>query len=143
VLLQVGVRRVGSASLAGLLMTGVATAALAAKAPDPREARMEQLEAEIQQLKSDNQRLHQEGDALRDRADRLQGEVEELKQDQATQTSEIKTQQDRVQTVEAKIPPPPSVIDDMLNGRPVFTSANGRFTLTLHTVMQLDTAAYF
>jgi phosphate-selective porin OprO/OprP len=124
-------------------MTGVATAALAAKAPDPREARMEQLEAEIQQLKSDNQRLHQEGDALKDRADRLQGEVEELKQDQATQTSEIKTQQDRVQTVEAKIPPAPSVIDNMLNGRPVFTSANGRFTLTLHTVMQLDTAAYF
>ncbi len=31
----------------------------------------------------------------------------------------------------------------MLNGRPVFTSANGRFTVTAHTVMQLDTGAYF
>jgi phosphate-selective porin OprO/OprP len=31
----------------------------------------------------------------------------------------------------------------MLSGRPVFASANGRFTLTVRTVSQLDTAAYF
>lgn len=54
--LEVGVRGVGCAALAGMLMASVSTAALAAKAPDPREARLEQLEAEIQQLKSDNQR---------------------------------------------------------------------------------------
>jgi phosphate-selective porin OprO/OprP len=48
-----------------------------------------------------------------------------------------------VQTVQASVPPAPSVIDNMLAGRPVFTSAGGRFTLTLRTVMQLDAAAYF
>jgi phosphate-selective porin OprO/OprP len=141
--LEVGVRGVGCASLAGLLMAGVSTAALAAKAPDPGEARMEQLEAEIQQLKADNQHLHQEEGALQDRAERLQGEVEELKQGQASQTEALQTQQQQVQTVQASIPPAPSMIDTMLAGRPVFASANGRFTLTLHTVMQLDTAAYF
>ena len=141
--LEMGVRGVGCASLAGLLMASASTAALAAKAPDPNEARMQQLESEIQQLKADNERLHDEEGALQDRADRLQGEVEALKQGQATQTEALKTQQEEVKTAEAKIPSAPAVIDNMLSGRPVFTSANGRFTLTLHTVMQLDSAAYF
>ena len=141
--LEMGVRGVGCASLAGLLMASVSSAALAAKAPDPSETRMEQLEAEIQQLKADNERLHQEEGALQDRADRLQGEVEDLKQAQATQTQVLKTEQAEVKTAEAKIPSAPAMIDNMLSGRPVFTSANGRFTLTLHTVMQLDGAAYF
>src|SRR5215472_4625179 len=133
-----GAWKYGCASLIGVLLAGVSPAALAAPSKDPREARIEQLEAEMQQLLQDNQRLHAEDEAIRQRSEQLQAEVEALKQGQATQSQALQTQGQAIQTVEAKAPAPPSVIDNMINGRPVFTSANGRFTLTLHSVMQLD-----
>lgn len=140
-------RTIGGASLIGLLLASAASAALAAPKQDDREARLRQLEAEMQALQADNQRLHQENEAVQARADRLQGEVDALREDQASQTAALKTEDQRVQTVEAKAPAPapaaPSVVSNILNGRPVFASKDGRFTLTLHTVMQLDSAAYF
>ena len=137
--------RTAGASLLGMLLAGVAHGAWAApaRAPDPREARIEQLEAEMQQLADDNRKLHAQEEAVEQRAERLQAEVDDLKAGQANESQALQTQAQSVQTAEAKIPPPPAVIDTMLSGRPVFTSANGRFSLTFHTVMQLDTAGYF
>jgi len=111
------INRYGSASLAAFLLAGVASAAMAqdaAPAPqDPREARIEQLEAAVQQLSA---------------------EVEDLKRGQAAQ---IQTIEDAAQ----KIPPPPSVNTTFVNGRPTLASADGKFSATLHGVMQLDTGA--
>jgi phosphate-selective porin OprO/OprP len=128
--------RTGGVLLLAGLLAGASTAALAASGKaDPRDARIEQLEAEVQQLIADHQAQAAKDEALSAQAGQLAVEVEALKRDQAAQ---IKT----IDTVAAKIPPPPSVVTTMTNGRPVFTSANGRFTTTIHGVMQLDTAAY-
>lgn len=128
--------RMGSILLLASLLAGVSTAALAAPAKtDPRDARIEQLEAEVRQLIADHQAQAAKDDALAAQAEQLAGEVQALKRDQAAQ---IKT----IDTVTAKIPAPPSVATTMANGRPVFTSANGRFTATVHAVMQLDTGLY-
>ena len=136
--------RLGAAPLAASLLLGVSSAALAAPTkPDPREARIDQLEQEMQQLIAANQKLQSEDAALAAKAEQLQSEVEQLKRGQAAQITELQTQGQTIQTVQASVPPKPSVIDNLINGRPVFTSANGRFTATFHTVSQLDTGAYF
>jgi phosphate-selective porin OprO/OprP len=128
----------------GALMASVSTLAVAAPHKvDPNEARIQQLEQEMQQVISDNQRLHAQDEALTAQDQALEAEVQELKQGQAVQVQTLETQAHDLQTVEAKEPAPPAVITNMLSGRPVWTSANGRFTLTMHTVMQLDTGAYF
>lgn len=136
--------RLAAASLAGLLLAGASPFALAAPAtPDTGDARIEQLEQEMQQLIAANQKLQSEDAALAEKADQLEGEVEQLRRAQAAQITELQTQAQSIEQAEAKIPPAPSVVDTMLNGRPVLTSANGRFSLTVHTVSQLDTGAYF
>jgi phosphate-selective porin OprO/OprP len=138
------IRRLGRAAGLGLLFASVSAVAIAApRKADPREARIKQLEQEMQQVLQDNQRLHAEDQALTARAQQLETEVADLKQGQTTQAQTIQTQNQAIQTIDAKTPPAPSVVDTMVSGRPVFTSANGRFTLTLHTVMQLDTGGYF
>ncbi len=143
--------QLASVSLISGVVVGVSGAAEAAhRKADPREARIQQLEQEMQQLMEDNRKLHAQDEQLTTRAQQLEIEVQQLRQGQATEAQAIQTQGQAVQaqsqaiaTVEAKTPPPPSVISNIINGRPVFTSQNGRFTLTLHTVMQLDSAGYF
>jgi phosphate-selective porin OprO/OprP len=143
--------RLTRVGLIGLLLAGASTGALAApkKKHDPRDARIEQLEAEMRQLMADNAKLHSEDEQLAAKAQQLAAEVEQLKTVQVgqaealtTQATAIQTQAATIQTVEAKTPAPPAVVATMPNGRPVFTSANGRFTITAHAVMQLDTATY-
>jgi len=82
--------------------------------PDPREARIEQLESEVSQLAA---------------------EVQDLKRGQAEQ---IKT----IAGVEKKQLPAPSASVAFPNGKPTISSADGKFTATLHGVMQLDAAQY-
>ena len=143
--------RLGRACIISLLLASASTLALAApRKVDPREARIQQLEAEMQQLIADNQKLHAEDEQLSARSQALEAELEQLKQSQAgqaqalqTQGAAIQAQGQSIQTVEAKAPAAPSVVTSMLNGRPVWTSASGRFTMTVHSVVQLDAGAYF
>jgi len=143
--------RMGGGAVIGLLLAGVSTSALAAPhRADAREARIQQLEAQMQALIADNQKLHAEDEQLTSRAEQLQAEVEQLKQGQSaeaqtlqTQSQAIASQTKTIETVQAATPAPPSVVTSMLNGRPVWTSVNGRFTLTVHSVVQLDAGAYF
>ena len=126
----------GRATLTAALVAGAASSAMAAPTKtDTRDARIRQLEAEVQQLLADHRQQEARDHALADQAQQLAAEVEALKRAQA---SEIQT----VQAVADRTPPPPAVTTTMASGRPIFTSANGRFTTTVHAVMQLDTAAY-
>jgi phosphate-selective porin OprO/OprP len=113
--------RAARAGLVALLLAGASSAAMAqtpdaapAASLDSREARIEQLEAEVQQL-----------------AD----EVQDLKRNQAEQIQTIASD-------EKRLPAPTSAIATIANGRPTIASADGKFTATLHGVMQLDTADY-
>lgn len=105
------------AGLLAILLAGASSAALAQGAPaaqDPRDAKIEQLETELQDLAA---------------------QVADLKRGQAAQIQTI-------QTIQDKTPPAPSVITAFANGRPTFSTPDGRFSATLHGVMQLDTAAF-
>lgn len=107
--------RIARTGFVALLMAGAASAALA-QTPEQSaaDARIAQLEAEVQQL-----------------AD----EVQDLKRGQAEQ---IKT----IATVEKSVPATPSAIVSIGNGKPTIASADGKFTASLHGIMQLDTATY-
>lgn len=110
--------RVARTGFVALLLAGASSAALAqtpdAPAPSAADARIAQLEAEVQQL-----------------AD----EVQDLKRGQAEQ---IKT----IATVEKSVPAAPSAIVSIGNGKPTIATADGKFSATLHGIMQLDTAYY-
>ena len=111
--------RIARTGFAALLLAGVSSVAMAqtpdaAPAASASDARIAQLEAEVQQL-----------------AD----EVQDLKRGQAEQ---IKT----IATVEKSVPATPSAIVSIGNGKPTIASADGKFSATLHGIMQLDTADY-
>ncbi|HEX7761427.1 MAG TPA: porin [Caulobacteraceae bacterium] len=131
-----------------MLFTGVAASAVAAPKVDPRDAKIEQLQAQVQQLMADHQKLEAEDQQLLAAAQQLAAEVEALKQGQSAQAKAVQTVQTaqaaqaQAQT-EAKKPAPSSIVTTIAAGRPVFASADGRFTTTFHAVMQLDAGAYF
>ncbi len=111
--------RFAQIGLAAMLLSGVASAALAQSAPaspatDDRDARINQLEAEVHALI---------------------GEVQDLKHEQAAQIQTLNT-------APAPAPDKPSAVASIANGRPVIASADGAFSVTLHGVMQFDAAQY-
>jgi len=99
--------RIGGACLAALL-AGVSTAALADPDPnpDPRDARIQQLQDEVQQLVADHQRLQAEDEQLMAKAQQLESQVAALQQAQAAQTQAIQSR--TIQTVEARAPAAPT-----------------------------------
>ena len=129
--------QLAGAVLLAALLCGSASGALATpRKADSRDARIQQLEAEVQELLAAHREQEAKDQALAAQAQQLAAEVQALKQAQA---GEIQT----LKGVAEKIPSAPSVVTTMAQGRPIFTSANGRFTTTLHALMQLDTGAYF
>ena len=128
------------ASVLGLLLAGVSTAALAA--PDPREARIEQLEAQVRQLMADRARIEAQDEQLLVQTRDLAAQVEELRHGQAAQAQALQSQDQTIEKVAAQKPAPAAVVTTLANGRPGFTSADGRFTTTVHAVVQFDAGAY-
>jgi len=128
-----------------ILLTGAALAALAwpqlAAARPATEARVKALESEVSELKAEVESLK----ALAVRPapavvasppPAAQAEVEELR----AQVADLKAQTAvGFSAVRDEIP---TTTVSLANGRPTFSTADGRFSATLHAVMQLDTAAY-
>jgi predicted porin len=90
------------------LLAGASTMALAdpSAPPDPRDARIQQLQSEVQQLVDEHQRLQAEDDQLIAKAQKLEAEVAALQQGQAAQTQAIQSQSQTIQQVEAAAPAP-------------------------------------
>lgn len=107
------VRRV-CVSLFALAAAAAAGAAHAQDAPaqDSRDAKIDQLEAEVQALAAEVKDLKAE-------------QIQTLSVAQAAVTSQK-----------------PSVAVSLANGKPTIASSDGRFTLNLHGIMQLDSAFY-
>ncbi|MBS0409727.1 MAG: porin [Proteobacteria bacterium] len=133
------------AATLALLLAGVAAPALAAPKADPRDARIEQLEAQVRQLMEDHQRLAAEDQQLMAQAQQLAAEVAALKTGQQAQAQAVQT----VQTAQAaqaeaaaKKPAPGSVVTTMAAGRPIWSTADGRFTASVHAILQLDAGRY-
>ena len=128
----------------GLMMgAGVLALASAVQAATPddeaRDARIAKLEQAVASLES---RVEQDA-ALEQQNVELKGEVGDLQ----AQVADLKSQQGaeiaQIQTVQESVPAKPSALASFVSGKPTLTSADGKFTATLHGVMQLDTAAYF
>lgn len=128
-----------------ILLTGAAAVALAwpglATARPASEAQVRALESEVSELKAEVTALK----VLAARpaaapaptpASAAQADVEELR----AQVADLKAQTAvGFSAVRDEIP---STTVSLANGRPTFATSDGRFSATLHAVMQLDTAAY-
>jgi phosphate-selective porin OprO and OprP len=112
--------RAWGVGLISILAAGVSSIALAQPAqpapaaPDPQEARIEQLESEVSDLAA---------------------EVQDLKRGQAAQIQTIAD-------VQSSEPAPPSVLTTILNGHPSIASADGKFTANFHGILQFDAGGY-
>jgi predicted porin/outer membrane murein-binding lipoprotein Lpp len=98
-----GVAGLGRALGMATLLAGVSTVALAAPdpTPDPRDARIQQLQDEVRRLAADHRRLRAEDEQLMAKAQQLETEVGALQQGQAAQTQAIAAPSQTIQTVGA------------------------------------------
>lgn len=115
-------RTIRAAALAGLLCSA-ASAALAQAVPTARSAPSGISEEQALALSA---RL----DALEKRNEELEAQIQDLKAQGAAQTQAVRNEVHSAPTV------------SVAGGRPTITSADGKFSATLHGVMQFDAAAY-
>jgi len=137
--------RLARTAALALLFAGVSASAMAAPKADPRDARIEQLEAQVRQLMEDHQRLAAEDQQLMAQAQQLAAEVAALKtgqQAQAQAVQTVQTSQAAQAEAAAKKPAPGSVVTTMAAGRPIWSTADGRFTASVHAILQLDAGRY-
>jgi phosphate-selective porin OprO/OprP len=128
-------RRLGRAALIAVLMSGAATAALAApSAKDARIAAMQQqldaLTAQMAQMRAaagDDSRVA----AMQAQLDAFAAQLTDIKTAQTTAASDIITLQK------------PAVAVTLPNGKPAIATSDGRFTANLRVTVMLDTAKYF
>ena len=132
----------GRAALAGLLMCGVAGAALAApRGPDARDAKIHALEQQLQTMESDLAQLRSTGGVSDEKLAAIQTQMTAF----AQQLDEVKAATDTASTDIATLKAPPTgntVVTTLGNGKPTFATADGRFSANIHSVMQLDAAYY-
>lgn len=140
-------RRLARLSVLTLLLAGVSTTALAAGRSDPRDAKIEALEAQVQQLLAEHQKLAAQDQQLMTQTQALAAEVEALKQGQTAQAQTVQTVQaaqakDEATAAAAAKLAPSSVVTTIAAGRPVWSTADGRFTATVHGILQMDAGLY-
>lgn len=135
-------RAMKRAALAGLLMCGVAGAAMAAPhAPDPRDAKIHALEQQLQTMQADLAQIHATGGASDDRLAAIQAQMTTF----AQALAEIKASTDAAASDIVTLKAPPAgntVVTTLGNGKPTFATADGRFSANIHSVMQFDAAYY-
>ena len=134
------------AGLAGALMCGVSTAALAAPdGPvstdrDGRDARYEAMQRQLDDFRAQLEAMKANGAPDAHMA-AMQAQLDAL----AQQLADLKSQQDAalsdIQTL--KTPTGGSVIASLPNGRPVLATADGRFTANLHAIVMFDAGKSF
>ena len=130
------------AALAGLLMCGVAGAAMAApRGPDPRDAKIQTLEQQLQSMQSDLAQLRSSGGVSDDKLAAIQAQMNTF----AAQLAEVKGAADTAAADIVTLKAPPAgntVVTTLGNGKPTFATADGRFSANIHSVMQFDAAYY-
>lgn len=126
-----------SASLAGLLLCSVSTAALAA----PKDAKLQEMQRQLDDMRSQLEQLRAAGQqdsrlgAIQQQLDAMAAELGELKTKQETASADIVT---------LKAPPAGSaVVTTLPNGKPAFATADGRFTANLRAIVMMDAGKYF
>ncbi len=130
-----------TASLAGILLCGVSTAALAAPA-SPAEARLQAMQRQLDEMRGQLEQMRAPGQPQDPRLTAMQAQLDAM----ATQLAEMKTTQETASTDIATLKQAPagsSVTATLPNGKPAFASADGRFTANIKAIVMLDTGKYF
>lgn len=129
-----------SATLAGALLCGVSTQALAATSPADA-ARLEAMQRQLDDLRGQLDSLRAGGTsdprlgAIQAQLENMARDLADLKTAQATDATNIATLQ---------LPPQGATTTATLpNGKPVLATADGRFTANLRAIIMFDTGKYF
>ena len=128
-----------TASLAGVLLCGVSTAAFAAPVD---AAKLEAMQRQLDEMRGQLDQMRAGGQPADPRLTAIQAQLDAM----ATQLAEMKTTQDSAATDIATLKQPPagaSVTTTLSNGKPSFASADGRFTANIKATLMLDTGKYF
>lgn len=116
---------------AGILLAGVATAALSTPAlADPRDDKINALEQKLDSLINEIKSLKQEQASAKTDKDTLANQVVDLKRGQAAQFADAQAQK----AAEPGL--------SFANGRPTFTSADGSSSVAIRSLLQYD-VSYF
>ncbi len=129
--------RAARVALAALLMSSVATAALAA--PSSRDAQLQAMQRQLDAMRAQMEQMRA-ADAQDSRLSSIQQQLDsfgaqlaEIKASQAAATSDIAT---------LKTPSGSTVTPKLSNGRPTFATADGAFSAGLKAVVMFDAASY-
>jgi phosphate-selective porin OprO/OprP len=129
--------RVAGAAFVALLMSSVATAALAA--PSARDAKLQTMQQQLDEMRAQMEQMRaQNGQDARLSA--IQSQLEAFSQ----QLNDMKAQQDAQASdiVTLKTPTGSTVIPSLPNGKPMLASADGRFTANIRAIVMFDAGAY-
>jgi phosphate-selective porin OprO/OprP len=144
-------QRLARTAFVALLMSGVATGALAAPsahkhhhaktaAAPARDAKLEALQAQVDEMRAEMAQMRQAQNASQDdgRVSALQAQLadvtqqlKDVKADQTTASADIITLKS------------PAVVPSLGNGKMALATSDGRFTANIRATVMLDTAKYF
>jgi len=131
-----------SASLAGVLLCSVSTAAIAAPAQSSA-AKMQEMQRQLDEMRAQLNQMQTSGQqdaklsAIQQQLDAMAAQLAEMKTTQEAATSDIAT---------LKTPPPAapnSVRTSLSNGKPAFATADGSFTANIRAIIMMDAGKYF
>jgi phosphate-selective porin OprO/OprP len=131
-----------SASLAGVLLCGVSTTALAAPASvgkaqlQTMQRQLDEMRSQLDQLRASGQQNNQLS-AIQQQLDAMAAQIADMKATQDTASADIIT----LKTPPA--PAPASVTTTLSNGKPSFATADGRFTANVRAILMMDAGKYF
>ncbi len=122
-----------------VLLSSVGGAALAAPAGD--DARLQAMQKQLDAMRSELNAIRGTAGpeprlaAMQQQLDAIAAQLKEMRTAQAAVATDV---------VQLKQPPAASTVTATLpNGRPLFSSADGRFTAAIRTYVQLDAGKYF
>ncbi|WP_293676474.1 porin [uncultured Phenylobacterium sp.] len=127
------------ASLAGLLLCGVSSTALAAPAAD---AKLQSMQSQLDELRGQLTALRASGQAPDTRLSAIEQQLSAM----AAQLAEMKTEQETASAGIATLqqPPAPAAVTAKLsNGKPSFATTDGRFTANIRAILMMDAGKYF
>jgi phosphate-selective porin OprO/OprP len=142
--------RVGRAAFVALLMSSVATGALAAPkhhkttaSPNAAlAAEVKELRAQVEELKATVAAQAQAQQAPAAQVQAQQAQIDSMGQ----QLADVKQAQDTASADIVSLKAPPSgttVIPTLPNGKPAFATADGRFTANVRAIVMFDAGKYF
>jgi phosphate-selective porin OprO/OprP len=131
-----------SASLAGVLLCGVSTTALAAPASAATDAKLQTMQSQLDDLRAQLNQMRSASGQQDPRLSAIQQQLEAM----AAQLADMKAQQDTANASIATLQMAPQgavTIPTLPNGKPALATADGRFTANIKAILMFDGGKYY